>query len=42
MTADPSDPIRRSIAVLVGRLIFAGVFGMAAGFESAGVGATAG
>jgi uncharacterized membrane protein YphA (DoxX/SURF4 family) len=42
MHPDASTPVWRSIAVLVGRLIFAAVFLMAAGFKFADMGATAG
>jgi putative oxidoreductase len=42
MQPESSAPLWRSIAVLVGRLIFAGVFAMAAGFKFAGMADTAG
>ena len=42
MTADASVPLWRSVAVLVGRLIFAAVFLMAVTFKYAGIAATAG
>jgi putative oxidoreductase len=42
MPADPTAPGWRAIAVLVGRLIFAGVFAMALYFKLADIGATAG
>jgi putative oxidoreductase len=41
-SSNASTPVWQSIAVLVGRLIFAGVFIMAAGFKFAGMDATAG
>jgi|SRR5262245_48121457 uncharacterized membrane protein YphA (DoxX/SURF4 family) len=42
MNANTSGPAWHSIAVLVGRLIFAAIFIMAAGFKFAGMEATAG
>jgi len=42
MSSSASIPLWQSIAILVGRLIFAGVFVMAAGFKFAGMDATAG
>jgi putative oxidoreductase len=42
MSSSASVPLWQSIAILVGRLIFAGVFVMAAGFKFAGMDATAG
>ncbi|HEX4569256.1 MAG TPA: DoxX family protein [Dongiaceae bacterium] len=42
MSTGTSEALWRSIATLLGRLIFAGVFAMAAGFKFAGMQATAG
>jgi putative oxidoreductase len=42
MNSNASVPLWQSIAILVGRLIFAAVFIMAAGFKFAGMDATAG
>jgi len=42
MTTSDLDPKWQTAAILVGRLIFAGVFVMAAGFKYAGMEATAG
>ena len=41
MTSASASPLWPSIAVLVGRLVFAGVFAMAAYFKFADIGATA-
>ena len=41
MSTDASVPMWQSIAILAGRLIFAGVFAMAASFKFAGMDATA-
>jgi len=41
MSADTSEALWRSIATILGRLIFAGIFAMAAGFKLAGMQATA-
>ena len=41
MSADTSEALWRSIATILGRLIFAGIFAMAAGFKFAGMRATA-
>ena len=42
MTANATEITWQTIAILIGRLIFAGVFVMAAGFKYAGMEATAG
>ena len=42
MRSDATEPTWQTIAILIGRLIFAGVFLMAAGFKYAGMEATAG
>lgn len=42
MSMNASAPVWHSVAILVGRLIFAGIFIMAAGFKFAGMEATAG
>ena len=42
MSTGTSEALWRSIATLLGRLIFAGVFAMAAGFKFAGMQVTAG
>jgi uncharacterized membrane protein YphA (DoxX/SURF4 family) len=42
MSINPSVPLWQSIAILVGRLIFAGVFLMAVSFKFIGMGDTAG
>jgi putative oxidoreductase len=42
MNTLPSEPLWQSIAILVARLIFAGIFTMAAVFKFAGMEATAG
>ena len=41
MTEDPIEPRWSTLAVLVGRIIFAGVFAMAVSFKLADIGATA-
>jgi len=41
MSADTSEALWPSIATILGRLIFAGIFAMAAGFKLAGMQATA-
>jgi putative oxidoreductase len=42
MNSNASIPLWQSIAILIGRLIFAGIFVMAASFKFAGMDATAG
>lgn len=42
MTSYPSETTWRSAAALIGRIVFAAVFAMAAGFKFAGTGDTAG
>ena len=42
MRSEATEPTWQTIAILIGRLIFAGVFLMAAGFKYAGMEATAG
>jgi len=42
MNSNPSVPLWQSVAILIGRLIFAGIFIMAASFKFVGMDATAG
>ena len=39
---EPAEPLWKAVAVLIGRLIFAGVFAMAAAFKFVGMAGTAG